>query len=151
MANPTNYEIPAEMRDFAERSIEQTRKAIDGFMGAAHKTVDTFGGGANPLQSSATDLTRKTFSYAEQNLSAALDLAQKIVRSKDMQEAMQHQAEFVRQQFSAMQTQMQEFGQVAQSAMSQGIRSAQDAASSASPAGGAPAAGGQPRPGQPRK
>jgi hypothetical protein len=28
--NPNNYEIPSEMRDFAEKSVEQARKAIDG-------------------------------------------------------------------------------------------------------------------------
>ena len=118
--NPNqNYEIPAEMRDFAEKSVEQARKAIDGFMTAAQKTVDTFEGSANTVQASATDATRKTFSYAEQNLSAAFDLAQRMVRAKDMQEAMQIQAEFVRNQFEAMQTQMKEFGSMAQSAMKQ--------------------------------
>lgn len=118
--NPNqNYEIPAEMRDFAEKSVEQARKAIDGFMSAAQKTVDTFEGSANTVQASATDATRKTFTYAEQNLTAAFDLAQRMVRAKDMQEAMQIQAEFVRTQFEAMQTQMKEFGSLAQSAMKQ--------------------------------
>jgi phasin len=117
-----NYEIPTEMRDFAEKSVEQARKAIDGFMSAAQKTVDTFEGSTNTLQATATDATRKTFSYAEQNLSAAFDLAQRMVRAKDPQEAMQIQAEFVRSQFQAMQTQMKEFGSMAQSAMQQGSK-----------------------------
>ena len=119
--NPT-YEVPTEMRDFAEKSVEQARKAIDGFMSAAQKTVDTFEGSTNTLQATATDATRKTFSYAEQNLSAAFDLAQRMVRAKDPQEAMQIQAEFVRSQFQAMQTQMKEFGSMAQSAMQQGSK-----------------------------
>jgi len=118
--NPNQgYEIPAEMRDFAEKSVEQARKAIDGFMSAAQKTVDTFEGSTNTVQASAKDATRKTFTYAEQNLTAAFDLAQRMVRAKDMQEAMQIQAEFVRSQFEAMQTQMKEFGSLAQSAMKQ--------------------------------
>ncbi len=118
--NPTqSYEVPAEMRDFAEKSVEQARKAIDGFMSAAQKTVDTFEGSANTVQASATDATRKTFTYAEQNIAAAFDLAQRMVRAKDMQEAMQIQAEFVRSQFEAMQTQMKEFGSMAQNSMKQ--------------------------------
>jgi hypothetical protein len=64
-------------------------------------------------------MTRRTFSYAEQNIAAAFDLAQRMVRAKDMQEAMQIQAEFVRTQFESMQTQMKEFGSLAQTAMSQ--------------------------------
>src|SRR5918911_1376414 len=118
--NPNqSYEIPAEMRDFAEKSVEQARKAIDGFMSAAQKTVDTFEGSANTVQASAKDATRKTLTYAEQNLAAAFDLAQRMVRAKDMQEAMQIQAEYVRSQFAAMQAQMKEFGSAAQSAMGQ--------------------------------
>jgi phasin len=113
------YEIPAEMRDFAEKSVEQARKAIDGFLGAAQKTVDTLEGSANTVQSSAKDATRKTFTYAEQNIAAAFDLAQKMVRAKDVQEAMQYQAEYVRAQLESMQTQMKEFGSMAQSAIKQ--------------------------------
>jgi phasin len=120
MANQTpTYEIPAEMRDFAEKSVEQARKAMDGFLGAAQKTVDTFEGSANTVQASAKDVTRRTFSYAEQNIAAAFDLAQRMVRARDLQEAMQIQAEFVRSQFESMQTQMKEFGSLAQNAMSQ--------------------------------
>ena len=114
-----NYEVPAEMRDFAEKSVEQARKAMDGFIGAAQKAVDTFEGSANTVQASAKDMTRKTFAYAEQNIQAAFDLAQRMVRAKDMQEAMQVQAEFVRTQFESMQTQMREFGSIAQGAMAQ--------------------------------
>ena len=112
-----NYEIPAEMRDFAEKSVEQARKALDGYISAAQRAVDTFEGSADTVQASAKDMTRKTFSYAEQNISAAFDLAQRLVRAKDMQEAMQLQAEFVKQQFEAMQAQMKEFGAAAQTAM----------------------------------
>src|SRR5689334_12294617 len=107
------YEVPAEMREFAERSVEQARKAIDGFMGAAQKTVDTFEGSANTAQASAKDVTRKTFTYAEQNIAAAFDLAQKMVRATSVQEAMQYQAEYLRAQFEAMQAQMKELGSVA--------------------------------------
>ncbi len=116
---PQGYEIPPEMRDFAEKSVEQARKAIDGFMSAAQKTADTFEGSAATVQTSARDAARKTFTYTEQNLNAAFDLAQRMVRAKDMQEAMQIQAEFVRSQFEAMQAQMKEFGSMAQSAMKQ--------------------------------
>jgi phasin len=114
-----NYEIPPEMRDFAEKSVEQARKAIDGFIGAAKKTADTLETSATTVQANAKDVSRKTFSYAEQNIAAAFDLAQRLVRAKDMQEAMQIQAEYVRSQFAAMQAQMKEFGSAAQSAMSQ--------------------------------
>ena len=109
-----NYEIPTEMRDFAEKSVEQARKAFDSFMGAAQRTVDTLENSASSVQANTTDMTRKTFSYAEQSIAAAFDHVQRLVRAKDVQEAMQLQAEFVRNQFAAMQSQMKEFGAAAQ-------------------------------------
>ena len=112
----TNYEIPTEMRDFAEKSVEQARKAFDGFMGAAQRTVDTLEDSTSSAQANTTDWTRKTFSYAEQNISAAFEHAQRLVRAKDVQEAMQLQSEFVRSQFAALQDQMKDFGAMAQSA-----------------------------------
>ncbi len=112
-----NYEVPAEMREFAEKSVEQARKALDGFIGAARKTVDTFEGSANTVQASAKDMTQRTFSIAEQNITAAFDLAQRLVRAKDVQEVVRIQSEFVRSQFEAMQSQMKELGTLAQGAM----------------------------------
>jgi phasin len=114
------YEVPPEMRDFAEKSVEQARKAINGFIGAARKTADTIESSASTAQASGKEIASKTFSYAEQNIAAAFDLAQRLVRAKDVQEAMQIQAEFARSQFAAMQTQMKELGSVAQSAVDQG-------------------------------
>ena len=110
------YEIPSEMRDFAEKSVDQARKAFDGFIGAAHKAVETLEGSSSTIQQSATETTRKSLSYAEQNIAAAFDHAAKLVRAKDMQEAFQLQSEFARSQFAALQGQMKEFGEMAQSA-----------------------------------
>ena len=114
-----SYEIPTEMRDFAEKSVEQARKAFDSFMGAAQRTVDTLENSASTVQTNTTDMTRKTFTYAEESITAAFEHAQRLVRAKDVQEAMQLQAEFVRNQFAAMQSQMKEFGSMAQSAANQ--------------------------------
>ena len=112
-----SFEVPSEMRDFAEKSVEQARRAFDGFIGAAQRTVDTMENAGTTVQAISKDVTRRSFGYAEQNVAAAFDLAQRLVRAKDMQEAVQIQAEFMRSQFNAMQSQMKEFGAVAQSAM----------------------------------
>ena len=108
------YEIPTEMREFAEKSVDQARKALDGFIDAAQRPSDTFESSTQSAQSSAKDMSKKAFTYAEQNISSAFDLAQKLVRSKDVNEALQHQTEFARKQFEALQTQMKEFGTMAQ-------------------------------------
>ncbi|GJD47418.1 hypothetical protein OPKNFCMD_0125 [Methylobacterium crusticola] len=127
MTTTPNYEIPTEMRDFAEKSVEQARKAFDSFIGAARKTADTLQGSAEAARTNAQTVSTRGFSYAEQNVNAAFDLAQKLVRSRDLQEAMQHQAEFVRSQFAAMQSQAREFGSLTQSAMQQSAENAKQA------------------------
>lgn len=116
MDKTMKYEIPTEMREFAEKSVDQARKAFDGFLTAANKAVDTVHGSTSTMQSSASDATKKTLSYAEQNVAAAFDHAQRLVRAADLQEAMQLQTEFARSQFAAMQSQMKEIGELAQNA-----------------------------------
>lgn len=134
MADKIKYEIPTEMRDFAEKSVDQARKAFDGFLSAAHKAVDTVQGSTTTLQSSTSDATKKTLSYAEQNVAAAFDHAQKLVRAADLQEAMQLQTEYARSQFAAMQAQMKEIGELAQSAARTATNQAASVASEAAAA-----------------
>ena len=122
-----NYEVPAEMRDFAEKSVDQARKAFDSFLGAARRTADTVQGSAELARTNAGSISTRGFEYAEQNVNAAFDLAQKLVRSRDVQEAMQHQAEFVRSQFASIQAQAKEFGGLAQSAFQQSAENAKGA------------------------
>lgn len=128
--NP-GYEVPPEMRDFAEKSVEQARKALDGFLGAAQKAVDTLQGSTSTVQSSVVEATRKTLSYAEQNLSASFEHAQKLVRAKDMQEALSLQTEFARNQFQAMQNQLRELTELAQSTARSAASQAQNATNQA--------------------
>nr|WP_137828532.1 phasin [Methylobacterium sp. L1A1] len=127
MANTPNYEVPTEMRDFAEKSVEQARKAFDSFIGAARRTADTVQGSTDFARTNASNLSTRGFEFAEQNVNAAFDLAQKLVRSRDVQEAMQHQAEYVRSQFAAIQAQAKEFGGLAQSAFQQSAENAKSA------------------------
>ncbi|MDR7036427.1 MULTISPECIES: phasin [Methylobacterium] len=127
MSNTPNYEVPTEMRDFAEKSVDQARKAFDSFIGAARRTADTVQGSTETARTNAKDISSRGFEFAEQNVNAAFDLAQKIVRSRDIQEAMQHQAEFVRSQFAAIQAQAKEFGGLAQSAMQESAEKAKAA------------------------
>ncbi|MCZ7643639.1 MAG: hypothetical protein M5U33_14340 [Pseudorhodoplanes sp.] len=42
--DPKNFEIPTEMRKFAEQSMDQARKAFENFIGAAQQAVTDFEG-----------------------------------------------------------------------------------------------------------
>lgn len=103
------YQIPTEVRDFAEKSVEQARKAFEGFAGAAQKALDTSADVPFGLQS-AKDVSTKALSFAEANVNAAFDLAQKLVHAKDPQEVFKLQSEFVQAQLKTIQEQTKELG-----------------------------------------
>jgi len=105
------FEVPSEMRDLAARSVEQARKAFETFIGAAQKASESMGGGDNPLQRNLAETSRMTVNYAERNMNAAFDMAERLVQAKTIEEAMTIQTEFMQAQAKALQTQMQEAGQ----------------------------------------
>ena len=113
MSTRPPYEIPAEMRDLAEKSVEQARKAFDSFMNAAQRAADTLGDSQEAAQTGARDLGQKAVGFAEQNVSAAFDFANKLVNAKDAQEILTLQAEFVRSQLAAFGEQSREIGSAA--------------------------------------
>ena len=113
-----NFDVPTQMRQFAEQSVEQARKAVDGFMSAAQKAVSTAEAQAATAQSSAKDVGQKAMSFAEQNIANSFEFAQKLVRAKDVQEVMALQQEYLQTQMKAMSEQAKDLGSATQTAMS---------------------------------
>ena len=123
--NPWNLDVPPQMRQFAEQSVEQAKKAVDGFLTAAHKTAVTLETQASTAQSGAKDVSQKVMGFAEQNINNSFEFAQKLVRAKDIQEIMALQQEFVKSQMQAMQQQAKDLGTTAaKAAMDSGKRTA---------------------------
>jgi phasin len=107
------FAIPNEMRAFAEQSVAQARKAFDGFVQAANQTMGQLQGRAEAAHSGATEIAHKSMSYAEQNVAATFDFAQKLMHAKDASELMGLQSEYLSRQMQALSSQMQELGQSA--------------------------------------
>jgi phasin len=83
-------EVPAAVRETAEKAIEQAEKAFGTFLNAANQSIE-----------SVPHATRNALSITEQNMKAAFDHAKKVVQTTDLQEAMQTQSEFLKKQFSS--------------------------------------------------
>lgn len=110
MANQPNFEVPTQMRQFAEQSLEQARKAVDGFLTTAQKTAATLETQTNAAQTGAKDVGQKAMSFAEQNIANSFEFAQKLVRAKDIQEVMALQQEYLQHQMKAMSEQAKDLG-----------------------------------------
>ena len=107
------FAIPNEVRAFAEQSVAQARKAVDGFIQAANKALGQMQGRTQAAHSGATEIAHKSMAYAEQNVAATFDFAQKLMHAKDATEVMGLQSEFLGHQMQALSAQVQELGQSA--------------------------------------
>jgi len=86
-------EVPAELRDLAEKTIDQAEKAFRLFFDAAGKSMAAV---SNP----GADISKQALSFTEQNMKAAFEHARKLVHATDLQEAMRIQSEFLKSQFT---------------------------------------------------
>lgn len=110
MTTTPKLEVPEAMRDFADQSVSQARKAFDTFMNNAQSTVGKMEEGASSAKVSGTDMQKEAMSFAEEQVTSAFDLAQKMVRAKDAQELMELQATYMRQQMEAVTRQAKDVG-----------------------------------------
>jgi phasin len=86
-------EVPSELRDLAEKTIEQAEKAFRMFFEAASRSMTSMPG-------PGSEMSKQALSVTEQNMKAAFEHARKLVHATDLQEAMQIQSEFLRSQFT---------------------------------------------------
>ena len=111
MAASDRFEVPPELRTFAERSVEQARQAFDGFISAAHHAMSAFEGQAETARKGARDVTEKAMTFAERNMTSAFAFAHDLVRAQDLQEVLRLQADYIRRQMEALTEQARELGE----------------------------------------
>jgi phasin len=93
MINPPKLEVPAELRDLADKTIEQAERAFEMFFEAASKSMSSVPG-------PAAEISKQALSVTEQNIKTAFEHARKLVHATEMEEAMRIQSEFLRSQFT---------------------------------------------------
>jgi phasin len=86
-------EVPGELRDLAEKTIEQAEKAFGMFFDAANRSITS-------MPSPGTEISKQALSLTQQNIKAAFEHARKLVHATDLQEAMRIQSEFLKSQFT---------------------------------------------------
>jgi len=111
MADQTQFEIPEPMRAFADKSVDQARKAFDDFMSATVKAIDKAETSAKSLQDGARDVNRQTIGFLESNVAASFEFAQKMVRARTMEELQAIQREFLERQMATAQSQTKTVGE----------------------------------------
>ena len=106
-----HFEIPKDMPSMAEAGFEQARKAFESFLSGAQQTASSMEGRGEAVRSSVREISSKAISYAQQNMTASLDYAEKLVRAKDLSEVMRLHTEYVQGQMKALTEQASDIGQ----------------------------------------
>jgi phasin len=117
MSNNLNLEIPAEVREFAEKTVDQARKAFDSFVAAAQKATAQSEAAAESLTANAKEVSSRAIGFAEANVKAAFDLADKLVKAKDPKEILAIQSEFLKSQVASVQEQAKVLGEAVKKAV----------------------------------
>ena len=112
------FEIPPEMRRYAETTVDQARKAFEDFMASAQKTVSTVDAQSKKAKDGAVDFNEQMLSAAEDNIAAAFRLAQRLVQSTSVQEAMELQTKYLQERMAVMAEQTRHVGEATAKAAS---------------------------------
>jgi phasin len=105
------FEMPAEMRAAAERSITEARQAFERVMEAAKSGLSAVEGHGRAVQENARDVNATVMGFAEKNVASAFDYAQKLMQAKDPQTLMQLQIDFIRGQMQGLSEQAKVLGE----------------------------------------
>jgi phasin len=111
---PTRFEIPEQMREVADKSVGQARKAVEQFLDATQKAVATAEGSVKSVGAGAADLSRQSLAFVEENIAASFDLAQRLVQARTVEEMAALQQEFIQKQMAVIAEQGKQLGAMAQ-------------------------------------
>jgi len=104
----THFEIPADMRAFAEKSVQQARQAFDIFISAAQHAVSAAESQAANVQVGAKDVGELALGFAERNIASSFEFAQKLLQAKEPQDVMALHRQYVNSQIATLSAQAKE-------------------------------------------
>ena len=111
MAETPSFEIPPELREMAEKNVEQARAAYGQFMDFMTQAIGAWQGSAagadTPGLAGFKAVQDKAVAFAKENAERSFALASDLAKAKDVQEVLTLQSRYT-------QTQMQTFGIQAQ-------------------------------------
>ena len=108
------FEMPKEMRETAEKNIEQAQTAFHQFTEAMAQSMSMWTKAipANQLTSGFAGVQDRAARFAKQNAEAGFALASDIAKAKDIQEVLSLQSRYAQTQMQSYTLQTQELGRI---------------------------------------
>ena len=110
----TKMEIPASVRDFAEKGAAQAKDTVTKFKAAADEASDAFEGAYTSATKGVSTFGLKVLETTRGNANAAFDHAVALFGVKSLADAIELNTAFLRKQTETTTVQVKEFGELAQ-------------------------------------
>ena len=104
----TRFDIPADMRALAEKSVEQAKQAFDIFISAAQHAVSTAENQAASAQAGAKEVGELAMTFAERNIASSFEFVQKLLQATEPKDVMALHSDYVNTQVAALTEQAKE-------------------------------------------
>src|SRR5208283_849982 len=108
------FEVPEQMRAFAEKGVSQARDSYAKFKDAAETHNGTMEAVFTTASKGASDYTAKLVEFMKANTTSALDFAQELFGVKSPSEAMELWTSHARKQFETLTAQAKELSELTQ-------------------------------------
>jgi phasin len=111
------FQIPQELREFAEKNIEQARAAYGQLTEAMTQAVRAWSAPSTVMASGFKVVQERAIQFAKENADAGFALASELAKAKDLQDILRLQSNFAQTQMQSYARQAQELGGLMAEAM----------------------------------
>ena len=99
-----------KMREMAQTTLDKAKDAVSKYIAETQKLREKADSGVRATYSSVKEINEKAVAYAEANVAAGFELAQKLLQAKDPQEMGTIYQNHLKEQMEKMNAQFREFG-----------------------------------------
>ncbi len=125
MAQNNPFEMPQQLRELAEKNVEQARNSYSQFLEAMSKAAGMWSA-AIPQNESASGfkaVQERAARFAKQNADACFNMANELAAAKDVQDILGIQSRYAQIQMQALSTQAQELSRLMMTAAPTSMKS----------------------------
>ena len=110
----TPFEMPQQLRELAEKNVEQARNSYVQFLDAMSKAAGMWSAAIpqNEATSGFKSVQEKATRFAKQNADACFNMATELAAAKDVQDIIGIQSRYAQVQMQALSTQAQEISRL---------------------------------------
>ena len=113
MPEKQTFEFPQQLRELAEKNIEQARTTYGQFMDALTQAMSAWlSAPSEAMTSRFKAVQERAIQFAKENAEAGFALANELTKAKDLQDVLRLQSSFAQKQMESYARQAQELGRL---------------------------------------